>query len=1074
MAVFEEAQTAPSTTTTAHVEDTVGAFPESLPEEPVVVSLNDLSLSAGIRARKAEYIRQRKIRVRVGSWNVAALPGPEEDIKRWLIQELGDKGKDSASDRAAEKGNDGVECAGEGGSTRNEPGDSNVQSPSSGSFEAYNDGPDLYILGLQEIVDVSSATEALRPYVDPAPSARWNNALRDALPSGYTCVSSRQLVGMLLLFYAAPSLGPHISSVSSTSIGTGFMGYTGNKGAVATRIVIGETTRLVFINSHLAAGAEKANLERRNWDAAQIISRATFSLIDEQDLVSGELNQQFGTEEFSFWFGDLNYRLDDIPGDDVRRLLHLHVQDEFRPAKQKPVAEGDENDESVVEGVRKSFESGTSLASDDGIRLEDNDIEPSEDPASLLNTLASLLPHDQLQAQQKSGKSFHQGWHEGPITFLPTYKYDVGRIGVFDSSEKQRSPSWCDRILFRTQSDYLKYEKRAKEAEESRKRDEEMKNLGLDKAAEDDDVLFDYDPDQDADYDPQADGTADNATRNDAQSEDSIALLEYTSHQNIVSSDHKPIHADFEITLDVVIPSLKAKIHQEVARELDKAENEARPDITIVVDQHSEARRGSSDSSDATSQPDTVNFGKVRYDVPTSRSLTLANTGGVPATFGFHYNPSIYASGSYSSPPWLQLRVDWPVDNASVDDKLPKEYTLQPGDSANVRLTMCISDIKFVRDLNEGKAIIDDILVLRVTDGRDHFLSVRGHWLPSSFGFSLEELTHIPEQGVRAFNEARGFLGENKSNARSSGPRELFKLTEAIAEHTERSIAEWGMVSSDASPNDSGAPWEASKKYGWPFNPQTWSLDNVSERQKLLVGVREAIDTNSPFSEHFPANLPYKHRTELLAETLVTFLRCLRDGIITERLWAELDGQQKLLRDKTRQQEPLSTEQIQSFILETLSSSPSHSVSFTFFTFMLNRIANEIAPITPMPIPTSTTAPEKTPTVPPIPSSGGSSAPAPSSQSSLPTRQPSLSFPFRLRGRNGTLPGKNDAGSSTSTAQINPSVTRREALNDSYASIFATAMFSSSIPTPDKEKDRRSWEERKKGIIEPFLYVDTS
>ncbi|KAM5462675.1 putative phosphoinositide 5-phosphatase [Microsporum audouinii] len=1070
MAVLEDAQAAPNAKLTTNTETIPGAFPDPQAEEPIVVSLNDLSLSAGVRARKAEYIRQRKLRIRIGSWNVAALSGPEEDLKKWLVQEP------AAQGNATKEGNNGVidiDCDSSGVAVDKGASESTGHPSRNDSFEAYGEGPDLYILGLQEIVDVSSPTEALRPYVDPGPSAKWNTALRNALPSGYSCIASQQLVGMLLLVYAAPSLAPHISSVSSTSVGTGFMGYTGNKGAVATRIVIGETTRLVFVNSHLAAGAEKANLERRNWDAAQITSRSSFAPVDEQDLVSGELNQQFGAEEFGFWFGDLNYRLDDIPGDDVRRLLHLHVQNEFRPAKQNTVSKSGEDSQSEVEEHRRSFESGTSLASEDGIQLEDNDIEPSDDPASLLNTLSSLLPHDQLQAQQKSGKSFHHGWREGPITFLPTYKYDVGRIGVFDSSEKQRSPSWCDRILFRTRSDYLRYEKKAKEAEASKKRDEEMRTLGLDKAVEDDNVLFDYDPDQDAaDYSVEEADMVEDATNIDAKYESTISLLEYTSHQDIVSSDHKPIHADFDITLDVVIPSLKAKIHQEVARELDKAENEARPDITIVVDQHSEARRNSSsDNIESTSQPDTVNFGKVRYDVPMSRSLTLANTGSAPATFGFHYNPSIDASGSRSSPPWLDIRVDWPANNSSQDDKLPKEYTFQPGDSANVRLTLCISDIEFVRELNEGKAKVDDILVLRVTDGRDHFLSIQGHWLTSSFGFSLEELTRIPEDGVRAINGSPISPGGNNSNARSSGPRELFKLTEAIAEHTERSIAEWGMVSSDSSPDNSAPPWEVDKKSGWPFNPQTWSLNDVSERQNLLVGVREAIDTNTPFSEHFPANFSWKYRTELLAETLITFLKSLRDGIITEQLWVALDQQQKLLRDKTRQHEPLSTEQMQSSILETLSSSPSHSVSFTFLTFMLNRIANEIAPITPMPSPTSATIPGREQTVPTVIGSENSSAPA--SQPTLLNRQPSLSFPFRLRGRNSTLSGSSDANAPNSVSQTNPSITRREALNDSYASIFATVMFSSSIPVPEKEKDRKLWEERKKGIIAPFLCIDT-
>ncbi|EZG07653.1 hypothetical protein H106_02937 [Trichophyton rubrum CBS 735.88] len=1060
MAVPEdEAQIVPNTTSATNVEGLPGTFPDPQLEEPVVVSLNDLSLSAGVRSRKSEYIRRRKLRIRIGSWNVAALSGPEQDLKSWLISDP------VAGGKATENG---VNSFGDRGDV------SDDEAAHSVSFKAYGEGPDLYILGLQEIVDVASATEAIKTYVDPGPSAKWNTALQEALPPGYTCIASQQLVGMLLLVYAAPSLEPHISSVSSTSVGTGFLGYTGNKGAVATRIVIGETTRLVFVNSHLAAGAEKANLERRNWDAAQIISRSNFAPIEEQDLISGEINHQFGEEEFSFWFGDLNYRLDGIPGGDVRRLLHLHVQDEFRPAKQNTPLQSIGN--SQPEESRKSFESDiTSLPSEEGIQMEDNDLDPAEDPASLLNTLSSLLPHDQLQAQQKSGKSFHQGWREGPITFLPTYKYDVGRIGVFDSSEKQRSPSWCDRILFRTKSDHMRHIKKVKEAEEAKKRDEEIKSLGLDKAAEDDNVLFDYDPDQDAaDYDPEQDDIGEDATNNDTTGGNTISLLEYTSHQHIVSSDHKPIHADFDVTLDVVIPSLKTKIHQEVARELDKAENEARPDITIVVDQQSEARRSSSGGVAISTQPDTVHFGKVRYRDPTSRSLTLANTGGVPATFAFHYNPSIDTAGPYSSPPWLNIRVDWPANNSNQDDILPKEYTFQPGDSANVRLTLCISDIDFVRELNEGKAKVDDILVLRVNDGRDHFLSIQGHWLPTSFGFSLEELTRIPEDGVRAISVSPTSSGEDKTNSRSSGPRELFKLTEAIAEHTERAVAEWGMVSNDTNPESNEAPWETDKKPGWPFNSQTWSLNDTKEREKLLIDVREAIDTNSPFSEHFPPNFPWKYRTELLAETLITFLRSLRDGIITEQLWCALDEQLKLLRDKSRQQEPPSSEQMQSSILETLSTSPSHSVSFTFLTFMLNRIANEIAPITPTPTPSATSSPAKPPSAPTATSSKQPSTPAPAAQSTLLSRQPSLSFPFRLRGRNSTLPGNSDANPSLSVPRKNPSVTRREALNDAYASLFASVMFSSSIPLPEKDKDRRLFEERKKGVITPFLYSDTS
>jgi len=41
--------------------------------------------------------------------------------------------------------------------------------------------------------------------------------------------------------------------------------------------------------------------------------------------------------------------------------------------------------------------------------------------------------------------------HEAPIRFAPTYKFDKGEVSphAYDSSEKQRVPAWCDRVLFR-------------------------------------------------------------------------------------------------------------------------------------------------------------------------------------------------------------------------------------------------------------------------------------------------------------------------------------------------------------------------------------------------------------------------------------------------------------------------------------------------------------------------------------------------------------------------------------------------------------------------------------------------
>lgn len=61
---------------------------------------------------------------------------------------------------------------------------------------------------------------------------------------------------------------------------------------------------------------------------------------------------------------------------------------------------------------------------------------------------STLLKFDQLTAERSIGAVFKQGWHEGPISFPCTYKYDLGTVDTFDTSEKQRVPAWTDRVLW--------------------------------------------------------------------------------------------------------------------------------------------------------------------------------------------------------------------------------------------------------------------------------------------------------------------------------------------------------------------------------------------------------------------------------------------------------------------------------------------------------------------------------------------------------------------------------------------------------------------------------------------------
>lgn len=591
------------------MQDVPGSYPQSSSPDT-----NRQSLSQTVRARRAEYTRPKHIRIKVGTWNTATCKGTEKDIGGWFVDGQGvaealtalhvdsdgEPQHDTAIDDQTLEKRESVESQ----EARYKRKKATLPKQDPGLVMG-GDDIDLYLLGLQEVVDVNSASEALRPYTDPGPSAKYKAALEEALPRGYVLVAEQQLIGLLLLIYASPKVAPDIKSVSTTSVGTGLMGYMGNKGATTARIVLGETTRLVLVNCHMAAGNDKTSLERRNWDYAQILSRTRFEPINDSMDLKQSTGEEIDDADIAFWVGDLNYRLTGLPGDDIRRLLMLHTRNEYDVSKGSTQKVDHEIGKSKVamEGKRRSRSSTSSTASTnasqqsaqpngppsvDSASVTSNDIEealdPASDPTSLQTTISSLLPHDELHQQQKIRKAFHQGWQEGPITFLPTYKYDIGSVGVFDSSEKRRAPSWCDRILYRTRRDRLAYESMVAEEVEARRKDEEMKQSGLDEAGKDEELLYDYDPDNDGlddsgSFDQLADAPL-NVVVTKEGFEDKMDLESYTAHQRVLSSDHKPLDAVFSLQYDAIIPELKAKVHAEVAREMDKTENETRPNVT--------------------------------------------------------------------------------------------------------------------------------------------------------------------------------------------------------------------------------------------------------------------------------------------------------------------------------------------------------------------------------------------------------------------------------------------------------------------------------------------------------------
>ncbi|XP_063385360.1 synaptojanin-1 [Cydia fagiglandana] len=164
---------------------------------------------------------------------------------------------------------------------------------------------DIFAIGFEEIVDLN-ASNIMAASSDNAKA--WSEELEKVLcrDAPYTLLSSHQLVGVCLFVFARKDLIPHIRDVALDSVKTGLGGATGNKGAVAIRLVIYGTS-LCFVCAHFAAG--QSQVTERNADYTEITRKVAFPM-----------GRSLYSHDYVFWCGDFNYRID-LDKDEVRLLV---------------------------------------------------------------------------------------------------------------------------------------------------------------------------------------------------------------------------------------------------------------------------------------------------------------------------------------------------------------------------------------------------------------------------------------------------------------------------------------------------------------------------------------------------------------------------------------------------------------------------------------------------------------------------------------------------------------------------------------------------------------------------------
>ncbi|KAI1326872.1 DNase I-like protein [Xylariaceae sp. FL0255] len=284
--------------------------------------------------------------------------------------------------------------------------------------------PDIFVFGFQELVDLEDKKATAKRLFrsskkkddDQEQMAHqyrdWRDflvrSLDDYMPRDqlYHLLHTGTLVGLFTCIFVKSTLRDRIRNVHGTEVKCGMGGLYGNKGATVIRFFVDDSS-LCFVNCHLAAGQSHANA--RHNDLALIMDNSSLPI--ERDaskcidsFVGGGDGSMIMDHELCLLNGDLNYRIDTMSRD------------------------------TVVYAVKA-------------------------------NNLSKLLERDQLLVARRRNPVFKlRAFDELPIHFAPTYKYDVGTDN-YDTSEKRRSPAWCDRLLHRgagriQQLDYQRHEVR--------------------------------------------------------------------------------------------------------------------------------------------------------------------------------------------------------------------------------------------------------------------------------------------------------------------------------------------------------------------------------------------------------------------------------------------------------------------------------------------------------------------------------------------------------------------------------------------------------------------------------------
>jgi inositol polyphosphate 5-phosphatase INPP5B/F len=284
-----------------------------------------------------------------------------------------------------------------------------------------------------------------------------------------------------------------------------------------------------------------------------------------------------------------------------------------------------------------------------------------------------------------------------------------------------------------------------------------------------------------------------------------VHLFSYNRSEKPNCSDHKAVYSTMQITVKDVIPQKREAIHDELMKLLDRFENQSSPKIGL--------------------DKISVNFGSVRFEECITIPIQITNTGSVVAQYRFVPKPDEVGICK----PWLQVS--------------PMFGMIIPGEQPlNINISITVGK-EIAQSLNSGRELLEDILILRLENGRDYYLTVHAEYARSCFGMSLDELVLYNEaiRTVPVDPIERAKKVESMQNAGGTAlcvPKELWRILDAIYEK--------GLV--------------APQLFVEPGRP-----DEVQQ-------IRESLDTGGPFQQQYSIHS--------YTDVLISFLASLATPVI--------------------------------------------------------------------------------------------------------------------------------------------------------------------------------------------------